>query len=206
MPSPPADTTAVLRRGRGRRPTAQVRAEILAAAGALLLESGMGAFTIEAVAARSGASKMTIYKMWPSKGALALEGYYATVEDTLAFPDTEDIRADLATQLHAFIDLLTDSPAGEVVRGLIGHAQTDADLRAQYLRTYSGPRRELAVQALTRAVERGQLRHDLDCESVVDQLWGACYHRLLLPDQPLAHAYAEALLANLFNGITSATP
>ncbi|MGX5360017.1 TetR/AcrR family transcriptional regulator [Kocuria sp. KH4] len=180
-----------------------MRAEILAAAGTLLLESGMGAFTIEAVAARSGASKMTIYKMWPSKGALALEGYFATVEDTLAFRDTGDIRADLTTQLHAFIDLLTASPAGEVVRELIGHAQTDLDLRAQYLRTYSGPRRKLAVQALTRAVDRGQLRHHLDCESVVDQLWGACYHRLLLPDQPLTHAYVDHLITNLFDGITN---
>jgi AcrR family transcriptional regulator len=62
------------RRGRGRRPAAQVRAEVLDAAGALLLEEGMAAFTMERVAARSGASKVTLYKWWPSKGALALDG------------------------------------------------------------------------------------------------------------------------------------
>ena len=38
-------------------------------------------------------------------------------------------------------------------------------------------------------------------EVVVDQLWGACYHRLLLPDQPLSPAFADALLANLLRGI-----
>ena len=62
-----------VRRGRGRRPAAQVRAEVLAAAGELLLDVGMGAFTFERVATLSGASKVTLYKWWPSKGALALE-------------------------------------------------------------------------------------------------------------------------------------
>ena len=49
------------RRGRGRRPAAEAREEILVAAAELLFADGMGAFTIEKVANRSGASKMTIY-------------------------------------------------------------------------------------------------------------------------------------------------
>ena len=36
---------------------------------------------------------------------------------------------------------------------------------------------------------------------MVDQLWGACYHRLLLPDQPLTHEFVDALVDNLFRGI-----
>ena len=36
---------------------------------------------------------------------------------------------------------------------------------------------------------------------MVDQLWGACYHRLLLPDQPLTDEFADALVANLFDGV-----
>jgi hypothetical protein len=42
-------TRAPQQRGRGRRPAAQVRAEVLAAAGGLLLDGGMGAFTFERV-------------------------------------------------------------------------------------------------------------------------------------------------------------
>jgi hypothetical protein len=37
---------------------------------------------------------------------------------------------------------------------------------------------------------------------VVDQLWGACYHRLLLPDQPLTNEFVDALVDNLFHGIS----
>ena len=189
------------RRGRGRRPAAEVRSEVLDAAAELLFADGMAAFTIEKVAKRSGASKMTIYKWWPSKGSLALDGYFHKVEPELAFPDTGDIEADLRAQLHAFLRVIRDSPAGRVIAELIGQAQSDPELKAAYLQRYSSPRRALAVAAMEKAKERGQLRAGLDAESVVDQLWGACYHRLLLPDQPLTHEFVDALVDNLFGGI-----
>ena len=189
------------RRGRGRRPAAEVRAEILEAAADLLFAEGMSAFTIEKVANRSGASKMTIYKWWPSKGALALDGYFQKVAPELTFPDTGDIETDLRAQLHAFLRVIHDSPAGQVIAELIGQAQSDPELKAAYLQRYSSPRRELAVAAMDRAKERGQVRATLDPETVVDQLWGACYHRLLLPDQPLTPEFVDALVDNLFHGI-----
>ena len=189
------------RRGRGRRPAAEVRSEVLEAAAELLFAEGMAAFTIEKVANRSGASKMTIYKWWPSKGALALDGYFHKVEPQLAFPDTGDIEADLRAQLHAFLRVICDSAAGRVIAELIGQAQSDPELKAAYLQRYSSPRRALAVAAMEKAKERGQLRAGLDAETVVDQLWGACYHRLLLPDQPLTHEFVDALVDNLFGGI-----
>lgn len=48
---------------------------------------------------------------------------------------------------------------------------------------------------------RGQVRADVDPEVVIDQLWGAGYHRLLIPDRPLTEEFAEALVRNLFRGI-----
>jgi AcrR family transcriptional regulator len=190
------------RHGRGRRPAAEVREEILQAAGDLLFDEGMVGFTIEKVAKLSGASKMTIYKWWPSKGALALAGYFDRVEPELAFPDTGDIEADLRAQLHSFLRVIRDSPAGRVIGELIGQAQSDPELKAAYLERYSGPRRELAVAAMQTAMGRGQLSASLDPETVVDQLWGACYHRLLLPDQPLTDEFVDALVGNLFHGIS----
>jgi len=178
-----------------------VRAGILDAAARLLLAEGMGSFTIERVAELAGASKMTIYKWWPSKGALALDGYFTTVEATLAFPDTGDLEADLTAQLVAFVGLLTGTSAGRVIAELIGQAQTDPELAAAYRHRYSSPRRELAVERLRRSQDSGQLRHDVDLQVVVDQLWGACYHRLLLPDQPLTEQFARDLVHNLMHGL-----
>ncbi|MEJ2862013.1 TetR-like C-terminal domain-containing protein [Actinomycetospora flava] len=189
------------RRGRGRRPADEVRGEVLAAAGDLLLAEGMGGFTFERVSAISGASRTTLHKWWPSRGALALEAYFRTVESTLAFPDTGDIAADLTEQVRAFVRLMTQTPAGRVIAELIGSAQTDPELAAAYRENYSAPRRALAVDAVGRARERGELREDVDAEAVVDQLWGACYHRLLIPDQPLTETFASTLVDQLVHGI-----
>ncbi|WP_428950154.1 TetR/AcrR family transcriptional regulator [Streptomyces sp. cg35] len=189
------------RRGRGRRPADEVRADVLDAAGALLLDRGMGTFTIESVAEAAGVSKTTLYKWWPSKGALALDGYFHAVESALTFPDSGDIEADLRAQLRAFVHVVTGTRAGRVIAELIGQAQTDPDLSAALLARYSGPRRGLAVETMRRAQSRGQLRADVDPEVLVDQLWGACYHRLLLPNLPVTQEFALSLVDNLLRGV-----
>ncbi|WP_432832060.1 TetR/AcrR family transcriptional regulator [Dactylosporangium sp. CA-092794] len=191
------------RRGRGRRPAAEVRAGVLRAAARLLLDEGIKAVTFDRVAAAAGSSKMTLYKWWPSAGALAAEAYFAHSEQRLEFPDTGDIRADLTTQLRAFVRLLTREGAGPVIAALIGAAQTDPELSAAFSEHYSRPRRALAVVALERARDRGQLRDDIDLGILVDQLWGACYHRLLIPDAPLDEQYAIALVNNALDGASA---
>ncbi|WP_307852595.1 TetR/AcrR family transcriptional regulator C-terminal ligand-binding domain-containing protein [Glaciihabitans sp. dw_435] len=190
-----------VRQGRGRRPAAEVRQAVLTAAGELLFETGLTGITFEKVAQRAGASKMTLYKWWPSPGALALEAYFAAVKASLAFPDTGDVERDLTSQLHAFVHLITEQSGGRVIAELVGAAQTDPDLASAFAESYTRPRRQLAVDTFVRAQERGQIRADVDPEVLVDQLWGACYHRLLLPDQPLTLAFADALIRNLMLGI-----
>lgn len=203
----PASTTAERidtegqRRGRGRRPAEEVRADVLRTVARLLLTDGLTGFTIERVARESSVSKTTIYKWWPSRGALALDGYFHAVEPALAFHDTADIRTDLTSQLHAFGHLIADTPAGRILAELIGAAQTDPDLAAGYRVLYSAERRNLAVTRLRRAQADGQLRQNVDPQVVVDQLWGAVYHRLLVPDEPITPAFITALLDNLLIGI-----
>lgn len=193
------------RRGRGRRPAAEVRRDVLDATAALLFDEGMAALSYERVAATAGASKTTLYKWWPSIGALAAEAYFDRVRPVLEFPDTGDLRHDVSTQLQAFVTLMTTTTAGRVVGELVGAAQTDPALRASFSAAYSLPRRELAVAAFTRARERGQLRDDVDPDLLVDQLWGACYHRILIPDRPLTLEFATALVDNALRGARPTT-
>lgn len=173
---------------------------MLAATAELLFDRGLDGVTFEKVAAKAGASKMTLYKWWPSPGSLALDAYFHAVESTLAFDDSGDIEIDLRAQLRSFVGLMTGA-AGPAIAGLVGAAQSDADLAAAFARTYTRPRRALAVQRLQQAQRSGQVRPDVDPEVCVDQLWGACYHRLLLPDQPLTLDFADVLVDNLFRGI-----
>ncbi|WP_327290527.1 TetR/AcrR family transcriptional regulator [Streptomyces sp. NBC_01198] len=197
---------ATSRPGRGRRPAAEVRSAVLAAAGAMLLEDGLRCITFEKVAARAGASKMTLYKWWPSPGALAFDAYFAATKQTFAFDDTGDLEADLVRQLRAFIGFLTSRGHGPVIAEFVGAAQSDPDLAAALTERYTLPRRALAVTRLRGARDAGRIRPDVDLESVVDQLWGACYHRLLLPALPLTPDFADALVHNLLPGILADRP
>lgn len=170
------------------------------AAATLLFGPGLNAVTFDRVATLAGASKTTLYKWWPSTGALAAEAYFTHVEHTLEFPDTGNIEADLRTQLRAFVHLMTEEGASNVIVELIGAAQSDPALRTAFSASYSRPRRDLALAALQRARDRGQLRDDLSLDIIVDQLWGACYHRLLIPDEPLTRDFADELVRNTLHG------
>ncbi|MEV6592508.1 TetR-like C-terminal domain-containing protein [Streptomyces acidicola] len=193
------------RRGRGRRPAAEVRAGVLAAAGHLLLAEGLRAVTFDRVATEAGSSKMTLYKWWPSPGALAAEAYFTHSDRTLQFPDTGDLRTDLITQLSSFIRWLTDEGAAKPVSELVGASQTDPDLAHAWSNSYALPRRELARVRLRTAQEQGQLRQDADLDIIVDQLWGACYHRLLVLKVPFDDTLAERLVDQALHGATPHT-
>ena len=191
---------AIRRRGRGRRPAAEVRASVLAAAGRLLLREGLRAVTFDRVAKEAGSSKVTLYKWWPSPGALAAEAYFAQSEPILEFPNTGDVRADLIAQLTAFVRWLTRDGAAKPVSELIGAAQMDADLARAWAEHYARPRRELARERLKVAQAQGQLRADADLDVIVDQLWGACYHRLLVLKVPFDETLVPRLVDLALHG------
>ena len=188
------------RRGRGRRPAAEVRTGVLAAAGRLLLEEGLRAVTFERVAKEAGASRTTLHKWWPSPGALAAEAYFASSAPALEFADTGDLRADLVAQLTSFVRLVTAGGAGTALVELVGAAQIDPDLGDAWPQLYSLPRRELARARLRSAQRQGQLREDADLDIVVDQLWGACYHRLLVLRVPLEESLVPRLVDQALRG------
>jgi AcrR family transcriptional regulator len=169
-----------------------VRDAIVAAAGELLLETGWKAFTIEGVAARAGASKGTIYKWWPSKGALALDGYSAAISDAIAFPVSDDPRADLLAQLIALIDIL-NSRSGRAIRELIGAAQFDPHLREQLRERYYGPRRQAGIPTMTRVL--GPAAGPEEVGTALNAVYGAVFYRLLGDFAPLDEAFAAQLVA-----------
>jgi AcrR family transcriptional regulator len=198
-------TTVPQRPGRGRRPSAEVRALALAAAGDLLFEQGIDAVTHERVAARAGVSKTTLYKWWPTAGAMAAEAYFLRSEADLAMPDTGDLEADLVTQVRGFIRLVTTPGPGRAVRGILAAAQTDESVRTAFLERYVRPRRQVAVDAFTRAQQRGQMRTDVDFIALIDQIWGACYYRLLVEPDTVTPELGETLVRQALHGIFSAT-
>jgi AcrR family transcriptional regulator len=190
------------RRGRGRRPAHEVRADIYDSVGKLLLSEGMADLTFERIARLAGVSKTTLYRWWPSVGVLALDCYVHAVQTRLAFPDTGNLAADLRVQLNAFVEIMTRTPGGRVLTELIGASQTDPSLAAEYRRLYSSVRRQTAIERLRKAQLAGQIRDDVDLQVIIDQLWGAVYHRILIPDEPVTERFVESLIDNVLRGVS----
>ena len=192
------DQYSVTRVGRPRSERARVA--VLEAAAAILLERGLDAATMEAIAARAGVSKVTIYKWWPSRGAVAIDAYFHHYRQTIVFEDTGDVTRDLTDQIRILIDAFRGR-AGSVMAELIGAAQSDRNL-AQALRSrWLAPRRDASAAVIRRSMQRGQIRPDADIPSILDQLYGPVYYRLLMQHQPLADDLPRRLVQTVLDGI-----
>ncbi|MEV6968312.1 TetR/AcrR family transcriptional regulator [Hamadaea sp. NPDC051192] len=180
----------------------QSRQAIVTAAADLCAEVGFAAVTVEAIAARAGVGKQTIYRWWPSKAAVLLEYMERERERAAGFPDTGDLAADLLTQTTA-LQRLFDSDAGAVWRGLLIAAQSD-DVAADGVRALL----ELAIveakQRLTKAQGTDELRSDADLDMVVEIIFGPLYHAWLLRTRPLPKAYMSDVLKLVFDGLKPA--
>jgi AcrR family transcriptional regulator len=185
----------------GRPRCQETRGAILRAAYELLETGGLAAFTIEAVAERSGAAKTTIYRWWPNKGALAMESFLRVAEQENPFPETDSAEADLRAHLHLFARRLRGR-AGRLLAGIVAEAQKDPATREAFIRSYVAPRRQAARALLERGIARGEFRPDLDVESVCDALYGFFYMRLLLAHAPMDDAAVDRILDLVLNAIS----
>jgi AcrR family transcriptional regulator len=184
----------------GRPRSERARLATLEATADLLVEGGLPAATMEAIAARAGVSKVTIYKWWPSRGAVAVDAYFHRFDETYTYVDTGDVRTDLTTQVRLLLRSFR-SRAGEIMAELIGQAQSDPSL-AETLRTgWLLPRREAAAAVLRRGVDRSQIRGDIDIPTVMDQLYAPLYWRLMMGHQSLEDGFADELVGNILDGV-----
>jgi len=165
----------------GRRRSEMSRRAILDASLDLCAEHGYGGVTVEAIAARAGVSKKTIYRWWPSKGAVVLEALDDAANPAADFPDTGDVRRDLVDQMDSLLaGLLADESFGSALVGLIADTQHDAVLARGLVDDLYRPRVEDARRRLARARDAGQIRADADLDLVIELLYAPVYYRLLL--------------------------
>lgn len=167
----------------------------------LAQETGYAKLSIEAVAARAGVGKHTIYRRWPSKGALFLDAVLSLNEPVLDYPDTGDVEADLRTQTHAAVDLLGRPPLGPLYQALVGEAQHDPAVAASLNDRFITPQAERTAARLTRAKEAGQLAAGFDVDLAMEILSGPLYFRFLITQQPITHEHIDRVLDALFAGM-----
>jgi AcrR family transcriptional regulator len=179
------------RRGRPRSEAA--RAAVLRAASELANEVGLRSMTTDEIASRSGVSKATIYKWWPSKYAVAAEAFLSEMFVESSDPDTGSAREDFRQALRGLIQFYTGK-TGRAYAELIGEAQFDPQIRAQLRDTLVASRRRLVRAIWERGVARGELRGEVDPEVAIDLIFGPAMYRLVAGHAPLDKASADAIV------------
>ncbi|WP_328317163.1 TetR/AcrR family transcriptional regulator [Streptomyces sp. NBC_00388] len=211
-PPPGAAQPGADRPGTSRAPDAGRRSErsrraILDAALALVGEAGYNKLTIEAIAARAGVGKQTIYRWWPSKAAVLLDASLALAGDAggegawSGFPDTGDIAADLKHVLRLTVDQFNDEKYEAPTRALTAAGCTDPELGRRFTRELLEPALGLYEERLRAAVTAGQIGPDVDVRIAVEMLVGPLTHRWLQRTAPLTHAFADTCVDQVLRGI-----
>jgi len=189
---------AAPRKPAGRPRSAASRRAVLEAAYAILIEQGLGGFSVDAVASRAGVARTTIYRWWPTKGLLAFESFRDAFGAQLVFETTDSPARDVGALVRSLAGALS-GPAGRLAASVMAQAQDDPGVQKQFLEQFSVPLRHQSAAVITAGIASGAFRPDLDIQRLLDAMVGAVYLRLLF-GLPLDSQWADALSSTLLHG------
>ncbi|MEU6864710.1 TetR/AcrR family transcriptional regulator [Streptomyces sp. NPDC046876] len=185
---------AARRRTGGR--SARVRAEVLDAVGALLLEAGYDGLTVDAVAERAGVHRTTVYRRWRDVGGLLVDVLDAAADDTWTPPDTGSLEGDLAALNQEVYEALASGTG--LTTALIAASFRSAEA-AEALGRFWEDRYARCAVVVSRAAARGEIPAPADSRALLVAATAPVYHELLLlrtaPDPALPGRAAAATAA-----------
>jgi AcrR family transcriptional regulator len=198
--SPPTDSKAGGKRRPGRPRSEEAHHAILSAAISLIREVGYDALAMDAIAARAGVGKATVYRRWATKETLVSEALERIMR-SIPIPDTGTTEGDLRVMMRSSMDMYRDPATMGLLSGLIA-AMARSERIAQAVRSgFLAARREALRQVLKRGVARGDLQEGLDFELAMDLLGGPLLFRMFLTggriDEQLSRAIVEVVLRGL---------
>ena len=195
-----SETAESPRRTPGRPRSEASHQAIIEATLELLIEVGYGSLTMEAVRARAGVGKATIYRRWSSKEELVRDAI-VFLHDEFETPDTGSLRGDYEA-LAKVVRASASRGGTTLMPRLLGEAVNDPELFAIFRANLVEPRRAALRTVLERAVARGEIREGLDLELVLDLFAGPAVYRLLITGGDMAQMFSvEEQMDALMNGL-----
>jgi AcrR family transcriptional regulator len=156
----------------GRPRSVQADRAIVAAVLEEVIAVGIDGLSIEQVAARAGVAKATIYRRWPNKEALLLDAVTG-VEVELPTVAGTSARDDLVLLVDSMRRRIADavqpgeSMASRLYPCMIAEGMRHPEIAAKYKQIVVEQRREAVRAVIRRGVANGELRSDLDVETML---------------------------------------
>lgn len=184
------------RQGRPRDPAADEA--IIAAVYAVIEECGFAGFSVEAVAARAGVGKATIYRRWSTREDLLVAAAERVMVDA-EVPDTGSLRDDLVTWVWARYRTKDDAPGSRLLGQVIVEARVNPEMK-KLLRRFHERRRGVLVRVVDRARQRGEI-DDVDGPLLLDLVSGALLHRSLFSGRNIRRVDVEQVVDAALRGV-----
>lgn len=180
-----------------------VHRAVLDAAWSLTVEGGWQAASVDAISARAGVGKRTVYRWWPAgKAAVVLEAFLDHARARPAPAAGTGLEELLRAHTRHFVDLYAGTELGRVLAGLLGAAQTDTGV-AEALQAHFFEPRRAPVRAAAAAC--AELPPDADVELLLDLVFAPLHYRLLT-GRPVDRAYADQVVHAVLGGLPGVRP
>ncbi|MDQ6783302.1 MAG: TetR/AcrR family transcriptional regulator C-terminal ligand-binding domain-containing protein [Actinomycetota bacterium] len=164
----------------------------------VLAERGWRRTTVEAVAARAGVARTTVYRRYGSvHGVLLL--LMGDIYGQVPVPDTGSLRGDLIVLMRDVVAVWRDPAHVRYLSALIAAQHENADLALAHHEQFEH-RRAATSTIIARAVERGDLAVDADGDLLLDLLGGIIAERVLFRRLTLADDFPETVVTQLLAG------
>jgi AcrR family transcriptional regulator len=188
---------------RGRPRNAEIDAAVMKSALKLLRKIGFRRLTLDAVAESAGVGKMAIYRRWPNKASVVMDAFLTLIGPESQFPNAASAIISLKLQMRLQAKLFAGD-YGKLIKALLGESQFDEELAEAFRNRWLIPRRQMTLDVLKAAVNQGDLRADLDLDTVIDMLYGPFYYRLQLGIGTLDSSFSDQVWSAAIAGFRTA--
>ena len=192
------------RRSRGRPRQPSTDAAILGATIELLTDVGIRGTTTNAIVDRSGGSKATIYRRWPTRDALILDALRTAMQGRPADIDAVvGLEHELGSTVHAAARRGAAVFDSQIVRAVFPTIATElltgSVIGEQFRINVFVPIRVAAKARLVEAIERGEIDPTVDGDLVFDLIYGGLMYRVLVGES-VDHGTVDALADLVMSG------
>ena len=201
--SMPEQVERQVERKAGRPRSAESHRAIIKAALELMAEEGFEAMSIEAIAARAGVGKTTIYRRWDSKADLVIDAI-GSLQAEIPVINSGNLRNDLLTMFGTAVQQESPSFFENMVFNMIGVLKTNPEIFQAFYSRIIVPRLNQFTAMIEQAKSRGELRPDIDPLIMVDLLAGPLFFRMLFTSliSTLPKDWAEQIIDAVLNGVS----
>ncbi|MBY5458941.1 TetR/AcrR family transcriptional regulator [Rhizobium leguminosarum] len=184
---------------RGRPPSAAAQRSALEAAHEILMAEGFGRMTIEAVAARSGVGKPTIYRSWANAQELAMAALLVN-----RLPEAEvgggTAQAALGAQMSGLVTAFASTRGRQITMALAA-ADPESEFTKAFRNQVILSSRNAGRVILEEALARGEIVPPLDMEALLDMIYGPVFFRLLVGHRPVSPEFGDAIVRTALRAV-----